>query len=158
MNGIHGEREQMTKMAMPIKVTLLTALLLAGCAMETTITPPETKAQGARPPATETKAASTEEKAPPKATIPIPTSAATAAPKIAPPTSHPSSVNPEKLIGATGKDLIARFGQPNMTLDITLPGKAAAEGYLYYPKDGKGCIHTFVVLEKNNKVTDYFCR
>ncbi|MEO5346453.1 MAG: hypothetical protein H7834_08765 [Magnetococcus sp. YQC-9] len=74
------------------------------------------------------------------------------------PPSHPSLIKPETLIGSAGKELITRFGQPNITMDVKVAGQRTAEGYLYYPKDGKGCIHHFIVSTEKNKIIDYFCR
>lgn len=142
--------------------TLAAALLLSGCV--TLDSPGPSRAPDA-PPATatvihdpdpgktdtgsapETRSAAKEIKGSVTPPLPKPT-----------PPSHPSQVKPEGLIGSTGKELIARFGPPNITLDLRLPNNQAAEGYLYYPKDGKGCIHQFIVSSEKNKVIDYACR
>ncbi|MBF0126509.1 MAG: hypothetical protein HQM02_04775 [Magnetococcales bacterium] len=112
-------------MAMGSKsIALLTFLLLAGCAMDSTI------------------------QAQPKTTP---------APK-KPQTTPPTGEQVKNLIGANRKDLVAKYGPPNMTMDVTLAGRPPSEGYLYYPKDGKGCIHTFVMIEKTGEIVEYFCR
>ncbi|MBF0627080.1 MAG: hypothetical protein HQL91_02560 [Magnetococcales bacterium] len=133
----------------PLRQTILATalLLLTGCAMDSLTTP----APGAQPQQEQ------------EAKVPAPkgnkgTPPAVAPTPVPPPPSHPSSVNPEKFVGATGQELLKQFGPPNLTTAVTLPDRAAAEGFLYYPKDHKGCIHTFVVLEQNNKVVRYFCQ
>ncbi|MBF0417728.1 MAG: hypothetical protein HQL86_05705, partial [Magnetococcales bacterium] len=101
------------------KTVLATALFLSGCA--TLDSPLVTQT----PDATQTAAAgssdpesgkSDKSKTPESKNTPreIKGSVNPPPPKPAPP-SHPSQVKPEGLIGATGKELIARFGQPNIT-------------------------------------------
>ncbi|MBF0181685.1 MAG: hypothetical protein HQM03_16820 [Magnetococcales bacterium] len=86
-----------------------------------------------------------------------------AQPKAAPPkkpvaTAPADEASARRFIGANRKELTAKYGPPNMTMDVTVAGKPPAEGYLYYPKDGKGCIHAFVMDEKTGNIFDYFCR
>ncbi|MBF0614736.1 MAG: hypothetical protein G8237_03450 [Magnetococcales bacterium] len=125
-------------------VPLLGSLLLTACAMDATTPDSSLKEnQESKPAPREAKGTAstiTHPKPPP------------------PPPGHPSSDKPEKLIGSTGQELIRKFGPPNLTMDLTMPNRVHAEGYLYYPKEGKGCIHTFIVLQENNKVMDYSCR
>ncbi|MBF0429167.1 MAG: hypothetical protein HQL94_09615 [Magnetococcales bacterium] len=61
-------------------------------------------------------------------------------------------------IGSNIKVITDKLGQPNMTMEVNVVGQRPAEGYLYYPKDGKGCISTFVVSEQTNEIINYFCR
>ncbi|MBF0212842.1 MAG: hypothetical protein HQM00_04655 [Magnetococcales bacterium] len=146
-------REHTTPMTRVFQSTLLAALLLAGCV---TLTPEPSSPPQENTGTPENAASAQESKQtarPGKGNQSPP-----AVPKPTPPPSHPSVGNPEKLIGATGKELIARFGQPNMSMDVTMPGHITAEGYLYYPKEGKGCIHTFLVQPDSDKVIHYFCQ
>ncbi len=62
------------------------------------------------------------------------------------------------LIGSKRQDLIDKLGPPDMTMDVTLIGRPASEGYLYYSKTGKGCVNTFVIVEESEEIVDYFCR
>ncbi|MBF0272858.1 MAG: hypothetical protein HQL98_12450 [Magnetococcales bacterium] len=140
----------MTNMSMAFQAVLLCGLLVSGC-----VTTDTSSAQQNTPPTQESKSPPRETKS---ATPETRTGHPPVMPKPTPPLAHPSTSKPETLIGSTGKELITRFGQPNMIMDVTMKGRSASEGYLYYPKDGKGCIHTFVVLEENNKVIHYFCQ
>ncbi|MBF0191111.1 MAG: hypothetical protein HQL99_08265 [Magnetococcales bacterium] len=143
----------MTHMAKAFQMALLSGLFVSGCVTTDSASPQPpgnpASVQESKSPPRDSKTASQE--TPRTGHPPL-------MPKPTPPTAHPSTGKPETLVGSTGKELINRFGQPNMILDVTMKGRSASEGYLYYPKDGKGCIHTFVVLEENNSVIHYFCQ
>ncbi|MBF0165639.1 MAG: hypothetical protein HQM01_14245 [Magnetococcales bacterium] len=148
----------MTNASHPFRTTLVAALLLSGCA---TLDSPTISRAPDAPPVAATRSTDPDSgNAAPEAKSTAREIKGTVTPPPPKPTppSHPSQVKPEGLIGSTGKELITRFGPPNLTLDLRLANRQAAEGYLYYPKDGKGCIHQFIVSAEKNKVIDYACR
>ncbi|MBF0138345.1 MAG: hypothetical protein H7833_03500 [Magnetococcus sp. DMHC-1] len=61
-------------------------------------------------------------------------------------------------IGRNQKELVKEYGQPQQTLDVTLVGRPPSEAFLYDMKDGAGCLHAFVMVEKTGEIIDYFCR
>ncbi|MEO5332176.1 MAG: hypothetical protein H7839_09145 [Magnetococcus sp. YQC-5] len=125
-------------------VALLAMLCLTGCASDNT-----------KPQTATTATATTAQKKPESGAA-----LAAASPQTNPSTTQASAsvAKHDNLVGSKRKDLIEKLGQPNMTMDVTLAGRPPSEGYLYYPKQGTGCVHTYVVTEESGDVIDYFCR
>lgn len=118
---------------------ILACLLLAGCATDRA-TPKSAEKTG---PQTQNVSASNDASA----------TSSQAAPKVVAANAAYTS-----MIGSKREELIKKLGHPNMTMDVTLAGRPPSEGYLYYPKDGQGCVHTFVLVETTEEIIDYFCR
>jgi hypothetical protein len=59
------------------------------------------------------------------------------------------------------KDLVTRYGKPDMVINTTIGGRIASESYVYDKSRLAGnpsCINVYVVTLSDSRVMDYFCR